>query len=303
MAEPVVVGGATFGTAAGTAAGTDAATARGRRSRRPNNYLLVGGALVALLALVSVLAPLLAPADPNALGSGAPLLALGAPDHLLGTDKLGRDQLSRLLYGGRITLIAGFSAAILSAVFGVLLGMVAGFLRGPVDSVIMRVLDVLMSFPFILLAILIVAFAGPSVFHALLAIAIANVPFLARVIRGETLRVREYEFVVAATALGASRTWILLRHVLPNVLPLVLSVLFVNVGWMISQTSALSFLGLGAQPPTADWGTMLAEAQSYMSLNGGVAMMPGLMILLAVVGFNLFGLGLKQVLLPDGGAR
>ncbi len=299
MAEPVVVGGATLG----TVAGIDAATARGRRSRRPNNYLLVGGALVALLALVSVLAPLLAPADPNALGSGAPLLALGAPDHLLGTDKLGRDQLSRLLYGGRITLIAGFSAAILSAVFGVLLGMVAGFLRGPVDSVIMRVLDVLMSFPFILLAILIVAFAGPSVFHALLAIAIANVPFLARVIRGETLRVREYEFVVAATALGASRTWILLRHVLPNVLPLVLSVLFVNVGWMISQTSALSFLGLGAQPPTADWGTMLAEAQSYMSLNGGVAMMPGLMILLAVVGFNLFGLGLKQVLLPDGGAR
>lgn len=299
MAETVVVGGTTLG----TAAGIDAATARGRRSRRPNNYLLVGGTLVALLALVSALAPLLAPADPNALGSGAPLLPLGAPDHLLGTDKLGRDQLSRLIYGGRITLIAGFSAALLSAVFGVLLGMVAGFLRGPVDSVIMRVLDVLMSFPFILLAILIVAFAGPSVFNALLAIAIANVPFLARVIRGETLRVREYEFVMAATALGASRTWILLRHVLPNVLPLVLSVLFVNVGWMISQTSALSFLGLGAQPPTADWGTMLAEAQSYMSLNGGVAMMPGLMILLAVVGFNLFGLGLKQVLLPDGGAR
>lgn len=298
MADPVVVGGATLG----TAAGIDAATARGKHSRRPNNYLVVGGTLVVVLAVLSVLAPLLAPADPNALGSGSPLLPLSAPDHLLGTDMLGRDQLSRLLYGGRITLLAGFSAAILSALFGVLLGMVAGFLRGPVDSVIMRVLDVLMSFPFILLAILIVAFAGPSVFHALLAIAIANVPFLARVIRGETLRVREYEFVVAATALGASRTRILLRHVLPNVLPLVLSVLFVNVGWMISQTSALSFLGLGAQPPTADWGTMLAEAQSYMSLNGGVAMMPGLMILLAVVGFNLFGLGLKQVLLPEGGA-
>jgi len=300
MADPVVVIG---GVPLGTAAGIDASTARGKRSRRPNNYLLVGGTLVVVLALLSVLAPLLAPADPNALGSGSPLLPLGAPDHLLGTDMLGRDQLSRLLYGGRITLLAGFSAAILSAVFGVLLGMVAGFLRGPVDSVIMRVLDVLMSFPFILLAILIVAFAGPSVFHALLAIAIANVPFLARVIRGETLRVREYEFVVAATALGASRTWILLRHVLPNVLPLVLSVLFVNVGWMISQTSALSFLGLGAQPPTADWGTMLAEAQSYMALNGGVAMMPGLMILLAVVGFNLSGLGLKQILLPEDGAR
>lgn len=299
MADPVVVGGATLG----TAAGIDAATARGKRSRRPNTYLLVGGTMVVLLAVLSVLAPLLAPSDPNSLGSGSPLLPLGAPDHALGTDKLGRDQLSRLLYGGRITLLAGFSAAILSAVFGVLLGMVAGFLRGPVDSVIMRLLDVLMSFPFILLAILIVAIAGPSVFHALLAIAIANVPFLARVIRGETLRVREYEFVVAATALGASRARILLRHVLPNVLPLVLAVLFVNVGWMISQTSALSFLGLGAQPPTADWGTMLAEAQSYMSLNGGVAMMPGLMIVLGVVGFNLFGLGLKQILLPEGGSR
>lgn len=299
MADPVIVGGATLG----TAARIDAATASGKRSKRPNGYILVGGTLVLVLAALSLLAPLLAPADPNALGSGSPLLPLGAPDHSLGTDMLGRDQLSRMLYGGRITLLAGLSAAILSAAFGVLLGMVAGFLRGPVDSVVMRVLDVLMSFPFILLAILIVAIAGPSVFHALLAIAIANVPFLARVIRGETLRVREYEFVMAATALGASRTRILLRHVLPNVLPLVLSVLFVNVGWMISQTSALSFLGLGAQPPTADWGTMLAEAQSYMSLNGGVAMVPGLMIVLAVVGFNLFGLGLKQVLLPEGGTR
>lgn len=287
----------------GTGASVDAATVSGKRGGRMNGYLLLGGSLVVVLALLSIFAPLLAPVDPNALSSGGPLLPLGAPDHLLGTDKLGRDQLSRLLYGGRITLLAGFSAAALSAVFGVLLGMVAGFLRGPVDSAIMRVLDVLMSFPFILLAILIVAFAGPSVFHALLAIAIANVPFLARVIRGETLRVREYEFVVAARALGASQTRILLRHILPNVLPLVLSVLFMNVGWMISQTSALSFLGLGAQPPTADWGTMLAEAQSYMSLDGGVAMMPGLMILLAVVGFNLFGLGLKQILLPEGGTR
>jgi peptide/nickel transport system permease protein len=270
--------------------------------RKLNKYALVGGILVLSLAVVSVFAPLLSPTDPNKLGSGIPLLSLGSKAHLLGTDLLGRDQLSRLLFGGRITLLAGFSAAVLSAIFGVLLGMISGFLRGRVDSVIMRILDVLMSFPFILLAILIVAFAGPSVFHALLAIAIANVPFLARVIRAETLRVREYEFVLASKALGASRTQILFRHVLPNVMPLVLSVLFLNVGWMISQTSALSFLGLGAQPPTADWGTMLAEAQSYMALDAGVAMLPGLMIVLAVIGFNLFGLGLKQVLQPEGGA-
>lgn len=300
MVDPISIGG---GHTLDVAVSIDAATSSRKRRQRPNNYLLIGGALVAILALASVLAPVLAPSDPNALGTGAPLLPLGSAGHILGTDQLGRDQFSRLLFGGRITLLAGFSAALLSALFGVLLGMVSGFLRGPTDAAIMRVLDVLMSFPFILLAILIVAIAGPSVFNALLSIAIANVPFLARVIRGETLRIREYEFVLAATALGASRTRVMLRHVLPNVLPLVLSVLFVNVGWMISQTSALSFLGLGAQPPTADWGTMLAEAQSYMSLDAGVAMMPGLMIVLAVVGFNLFGLGIKQILLPERSAR
>lgn len=274
---------------------------QGKSRRKINAYILSGGLLILVLLFVSIGAGFLTHIDPNKLGAGLPLLHLGADGHLLGTDMLGRDQLARLMYGGRITLIAGFSAAVISALFGVMLGMVSGFFRGRTDSIIMRFLDVLMSFPFILLAILIVAFAGPSVFHALLAIAIANIPFLARVIRAETMRVREYEFIVAAQALGASRIRTLIVHVVPNVMPIVLSVLFLNVGWMISQTSALSFLGLGTQPPTADWGTMLAEAQRYMSLNGGVAFLPGLMIVLAVVGFNLFGMGLKQMLQPEAG--
>lgn len=255
-----------------------------------------GGFLILLLIILSVGASVFSSINPNELGSASPLLPIGSPGHYLGTDMLGRDQMSRLMHGGRLTLLAGFSAAVISVSFGVALGVFSGYFGGKVDSLVMRFLDVLMSFPFILLAILIVAFAGPSLFNALLAIAFANIPFLARILRSETLRVREYEFITAAKALGASRIRILLTHVLPNVMPIVLSVLFLNIGWMISQTSALSFLGLGTQPPTADWGTMLAEAQSYMSLNGGVALLPGLMIVLSVVGFNLFGIGIREAM-------
>jgi len=263
---------------------------------RLNTVGKFGGLLILLLVILSVGASVFTSINPNELGSAKPLLPIGSPGHFLGTDMLGRDQMSRLMYGGRLTLLAGFSAAVISVFFGVALGVFSGYFGGKVDSIVMRFLDILMSFPFILLAILIVAFAGPSLFNALLAIAFANIPFLARILRSETLRVREYEFITAAQALGASRVRILLTHVLPNVMPIVLSVLFLNIGWMISQTSALSFLGLGTQPPTADWGTMLAEAQSYMSLNGGVALLPGLMIVLSVVGFNLFGIGIRQAM-------
>jgi len=263
---------------------------------RLNTVGKFGGLLILLLVILSVGASVFTSINPNELGSAKPLLPIGSPGHFLGTDMLGRDQMSRLMYGGRLTLLAGFSAAVISVFFGVALGVFSGYFGGKVDSIVMRFLDILMSFPFILLAILIVAFAGPSLFNALLAIAFANIPFLARLLRSETLRVREYEFITAAQALGASRVRILLTHVLPNVMPIVLSVLFLNIGWMISQTSALSFLGLGTQPPTADWGTMLAEAQSYMSLNGGVALLPGLMIVLSVVGFNLFGIGIRQAM-------
>lgn len=263
---------------------------------RLNTVGKFGGLLILLLVILSVGANVFTSINPNELGSSKPLLPIGAPGHFLGTDMLGRDQMSRLMYGGRLTLLAGFSAAVISVFFGVALGVFSGYFGGKVDSIVMRALDILMSFPFILLAILIVAFAGPSLFNALLAIAFANIPFLARILRSETLRIREYEFITAAQALGASRVRILLTHVLPNVMPIVLSVLFLNIGWMISQTSALSFLGLGTQPPTADWGTMLAEAQSYMSLNGGVALLPGLMIVLSVVGFNLFGIGIRQAM-------
>lgn len=270
-----------------------------KRRLRSNRYLTVGGIIVAVLVAVSILAPVLAPYNPDTQNLMQHLLPIGSPGHPLGTDALGRDMLSRLLYGGRTTLLAGVASSLLSTSVGVLLGVTAGYFGRVTDTLIMRSMDILMSFPFILLAILIVAFAGPSTFHALLAIAFANLPFFARIVRSETLKVRRYDFVDAAGAQGAGHSRIIIRHILPNLIPLVFSTLFMNVGWMISQTSALSFLGFGTQPPTPDWGSMLAEAQNYMAIRGDVAMLPGILIVLAVIGFNLFGMGLKASLLRE----
>lgn len=267
-----------------------------QRARFANGYLVVGGLLILVLGAIAVLAPVLALHNPDAMDPVHSLQPLGSPGHLLGTDNLGRDMLSRLMYGGRVTLLAGVSASLLSTAIGVALGMTSGFYARWTDTIIMRSLDVLLSFPFILLAILIVAFFGPSTFHALLAISVANLPFFARIVRSDTLRLREMEYVSASRAIGAGNVHLIVSHVFPNLLPLVLSTLFMNVGWMISQTSALSFLGLGTQPPTADWGSMLADAQSYMAVAGGVAMLPGIAIVTAVISFNIFGLGLKAFL-------
>lgn len=270
-----------------------------RRRRHLNGYFWSGGVLVLLLVLVSLFAPFFGVAKPNAIDVIANLSPIGTPGHPLGTDNYGRDMLARLLYGGRTTLLAGVASSLLSTVVGVVLGMAAGYWGKSVDLVVMRSMDILMSFPFILLAILIVAFAGPSTFHALLAIAVANLPFFARVVRSEVVKLKVSEYITAARSVGAGDLWILSRHIFPNVLPYILSTLFMNVGWMISQTAALSFLGFGTQPPRPDWGTMLAEAQTYMALRPAVAVLPGVMIAIAVIGFNLFGIGLKAFLLKE----
>lgn len=266
-----------------------------------NGYFVAGGIIVAVLVFSAVLAPVLTHANPDSMG--VPLQPIGSPHHLLGTDDLGRDELSRVLYGGRVTLLAGISASLISTFIGVFMGAVAGYAHWIIDTVIMRLIDILMSFPFILLAILIVAFWGPSTFHALLAIAIANVPFFARIIRSEVIKVKEMEFVAASRALGAGSMRILAKDVFPALIPYVISTLFMNVGWMISQTSALSFLGFGTQPPTPEWGAMLAEAQQYLAIRPGVAMVPGIAIVAAVIGFNLLGIGLRQLLFSFGSSK
>ncbi|WP_028963335.1 ABC transporter permease [Sulfobacillus thermosulfidooxidans] len=272
---------------------------KGSRRLRRNGYLVAGGSIVAILVLASLCAPLITPINPNITELSAPLLPIGTPHHWLGTDSLGRDQWTRILYGGRTTLLSGVLASLISTGIGVVFGILAGYSGWFVDTIIMRFMDILMSFPFILLAILIVAFWGPSTFHALLAIAVANVPFFARIIRSEVLKVKELEFITASVAIGASQWRIIVRHVFPMLLPYIISTLFMNIGFMISQTSALSFLGFGTQPPTAEWGAMLAEAQTYLSVRPGVAIAPGIAIVVAVVGFNLLGLGLKKVLSPS----
>jgi peptide/nickel transport system permease protein len=272
---------------------------RRRRGLRLNGYVRAGGLIILLLLLATVLAPLLAPRDPNAINPIESLKPFGHNGHLLGTDNLGRDMLSRLLYGGRITLLSSAVAALLSTLIAVFLGLTAAYFRGWVDVLVARLLDVLMGFPFILLAILIVAAAGPSTLNALLAVAIANVPFSARLVRAEAMRVRQQEYITAAQALGAGHHRIMWRHIMPNVLSIIIPTLFMTMGWMIGQTSALSFLGLGTQPPTADWGSMLAESQNYMSSLGQVAMLPGLAIVIAVIGLNLFGVGVRAALLRE----
>lgn len=268
------------------------------RRKRFDRYLVIGTTVITLLLVLTIAAPWLSPNNPNTIGLNSPLLPVGSPNHLLGTDALGRDQWTRILFGGRTTLFAGLLSSLISSTLGVFLGTVAGYLGRWADILIMRSMDILMSFPFVLLAILIVAFAGPSTFHALMAIAVANVPFFARIIRSEVLKIREMDFITASIALGANDFRIISRHVFPMLLPYVISTGFMNIGFMIGQTSALSFLGFGTQPPTAEWGAMLAQAQSYLSVRPGVAVTPGIAIMIAVIGFNLFGLGLKAHLAP-----
>lgn len=277
-----------------------AVKARGAVRRfKINNYLVAGGLIILAIAVIALLAPALAPQDPNAINPIDAIKPFGFKDHFLGTDNLGRDMFSRLLFGGRITLISSAVAALISMGIAVILGLTAAYFKGWLDILILRLLDILTGFPFILLAILIVAAAGPSTFNALLAVAIANVPFAARLVKSEAMRVREQEFVTAALALGAGHSRVMWRHILPNVISIIIPTLFMTMGWMIGQTSALSFLGLGTQPPTADWGSMLAESQNYMASLHQVAMMPGLSIVIAVLGLNLFGVGLRTMLLRE----
>lgn len=255
---------------------------------------LVGGAIVALVVLTTVVGPTLDHTDPSAIDPIMHLQPIGSAGHPLGTDLLGRDMLARLLDGGRVTLFAGLVSALISTLLGVLLGMIAGFAGTALDNLVMRLIDVLLGFPFILLAILIVAFAGPSTVNAMVAIAITSIPFFARITRGVVISLKVREFVTAAYALGAGRFRVLFVHILLNLWPAIVATFFLNVGFMITQTSALSFLGLGTQPPTPDWGTMLADSESYMAISTPIAFLPGIAIVVSVIGFNLLGNGLRD---------
>jgi peptide/nickel transport system permease protein len=271
-------------------------TARGRFWR--NRWSAAGAMIVLILAIVALLAPLLPLPDPDRTQPSRRLAAPLSAGHPLGTDHLGRDLLSRVVWGARISLAVGVIAASIAMAAGTAVGIVTGYYGGPVDQVIMRGIDLVMAFPYILLAIALVAALGPGLVNAMIAVAVVNVSFYARGVRGAVLLLREHEFIEAARAAGSTEMRILSRHVLPSIVAPILVFVSMNIGVMITETAGLSFIGLGAQPPTADWGTMLADGRQFITVASHVAAIPGLAIFLLVLGFNLMGDGLRDALDP-----
>ncbi len=264
---------------------------------------LVGTVVVLAVVVTGVLAPWLAPHPPNdqdiARRLRPPLwMDSGSPTNVLGTDQLGRDILSRIIYGSRVSLLVGVTAVTISGGMGVLLGLLAGYFGGWLDIVIMRLADVQLAFPFILLAILVVAVVGPGLRNVIVVIGLANWMVYARVVRGEVLSVREKAFVEAARTIGAGKARIIFRHILPNVMTPVIIIATFAVANVIIAEAALSFLGLGVEPSIPTWGAMLAEGRTYLSTAWWLATFPGLAIMFTVLGINLIGDWLRDVLDP-----
>jgi peptide/nickel transport system permease protein len=259
---------------------------------------VIGIAVVVLIVLVAVLAPILPLRDPNVTAPARRLGVPGGSGYVLGTDQLGRDLLSRLIWGARVSITVAGIAALVALLVGGSIGLATGFYGGWVDTGLMRVVDILMAFPYVLLAIALVAALGPGLLNALLALAVVNISFYARGVRAATLVVRHQPFIEASRAVGAGDARVLIRDVLPSVAPPLLVFITLNLGVLIVETAGLSFIGLGAQPPTADWGTMLADGRQFMMTAPHVAAIPGLAVLALVWGLNMIGDGLRDLLDP-----
>jgi peptide/nickel transport system permease protein len=276
---------------------------RGRRRTRLDGLAVAGALVVVLTAVLAALAPALSPADPikNSLLDRLtpPMWAAGGDaKHPLGTDTLGRDVASRLLFGARVSLIVGFSAVLLAGVVGVALGLLSGWYGGRLDDALMRLGDVQLAFPVLVLAVAVLAVLGASTLNLVLVLGVTGWITYARIVRGEVLTLRERDFVAAAKALGAPDRAIMLRHLLPNVLPPITVVATFSVARTIIAEASLSFLGLGVPAPEPSWGAMLDEGRNYITTGWWLALFPGLAILLLVLGINLVGDWLRDVLDP-----
>ena len=263
-----------------------------------NRLAAMGAIVIAIILLLAVITPILPLAEPNVTNTADRFLRPFSPGHLLGTDHLGRDLLSRLMWGTRLSLAVGIAAAFVAATIGSAIGIIAGYFGGRTDNLIMRGVDMLMAFPYILLALAIVAALGPGLLNALIAVAAVNIPFFARNIRGITVSLAGREFIDAARLAGKGHTNIILTEVLPNVLPVIVIAMSTTVGWMILETAGLSFLGLGSQPPQADLGSMLGEARAALITAPHTSIVPGIMIFLIVMSVNLLGDGVRDALDP-----
>jgi peptide/nickel transport system permease protein len=263
--------------------------------RRP--MAVAGLFVVVAFVVVAVFAPWIAPYRAGATDFGA-VLAHPSSKHLLGTDFLGRDELSRVIWGARASMQAGFFATVLAMLIAVPIGLVAGYYRGWVDAVIARFTDVLLAFPFLILAVGLAAILGASLLNATLALGIGAMPGLIRVARGETFALREEDYVPAAIANGANDATIIFRHILPNMTSTLLVQATITIPGAIVGEAVLSFLGLGVQAPTPSWGTMLEDAQSYLAQAPRLAFVPGLAIVFAALAFNVLGDGLRDIFDP-----
>ena len=262
-----------------------------------NRLAVIGLALVVVLAVSAALAPWLAPYDP-ARQSLIEKRARPGAKYALGADEFGRDILSRVIYGARVALLVGLLSMLIAVVGGLAIGTLAGFVGGWLDALLMRAIEILLAFPYLLLALAIVAMLGPGVLNTTIAVGIWGMPAVARIVRGSVLSLRETEYVGAARALGAPSPALLRRHILPNVVPglIVYATLFMANAILLE--AALSFLGLGVQPPTASWGLMVSTGRDVLLVAPHVATVPGLAIMLAVLAFNLVGDGLRDALDP-----
>jgi len=262
-----------------------------------NKLALLGGVIVLFLALTAILAPWLSPYDPGEIDVTR-ILEAPSREHPLGTDQLGRDVLSRMIWGSQISLLVGFVAVGILSIIGVFLGSLAGYYGGWIDSVIMRFVDIMLCFPTFFLILAVIAFVSPSIWAIMIVIGVFGWMGVARLIRAEILSLKEREFILAARSQGGGDLRIIFRHILPNALSPVLVSAILGVAAAILTESALSFLGIGVQPPTPSWGNMLTAGKDNIDIAWWLSLYPGLAILITVLGYNLLGEGIRDALDP-----
>nr|WP_279593442.1 ABC transporter permease [Pseudodesulfovibrio sp. S3-i] len=262
-----------------------------------HSLLAIGGLIVGIMSLAAVFAPLIAPFDPNVINVDALLLPPSAT-HLMGTDALGRDVFSRILFGGRVSLWVGFVAVGIATSIGLVLGLIAGYFGRWVDEIIMRGVDVMLCFPSFFLILAVITFLEPSLTNIMIVIGLTGWMGVSRLVRAETLTLRERDFVMAARAAGAGSVRIIFRHIMPNAVGPVLVSATLGVAGAILTESSLSFLGLGVQPPDASWGNILMEGKEVLGIAWWLSVFPGLAILVTVLGYNLLGESLRDLLDP-----
>ncbi len=285
------------GNEAATAAHESYWMAAWRRLRR-HRLAMVGLGIIVVIILLAIFAPVVSPRDPLEIDYAHTAVPPGVGGHLLGTDAVGRDILARLIYGTRISLQVGIVAVGIASSLGTAVGLAAGYHGGVVDNLLMRVVDVFLAFPVIVLAIAIIAVLGPSLVNVIIALGLVAWTTYARVVRGQVLVLRELDFVQAARAVGTGDAQIIIRHILPNTLAPIIVLATVGMAAAIIAEAALSFLGLGVQPPTPSWGTMLNEGRAFLRTAPHISTFPGLAIMLTVLGFNFLGDGLRDALDP-----